>query len=168
MHEEKNLRCLECVVLFELESQIIALKHSLIIQLAFLNYSKRTGPQLGRTSRFFLNYGDWSQFECKEKSTLSSLMLPIAGGVGGLVLLLIIYLLYRFCCKKSEKSNMVFYPTEHDVSERTDEEIEMEIRAKDIRRADDPRMQIQDSLDAIQTPTIGMQSAIDSDDLTAV
>ena len=94
------------------------------------------------------------------------MMLLIGGGAVGLIALLIGCLSARFCCRKSDKSNMVFYPTEHDVSVRSQQEIEMDIRAKEIEGVDAPRLQSEDSLDAIKTPTgFGLQG---SDDLTAV
>ena len=93
------------------------------------------------------------------------MMLLIGGTAAGLIALFLGCLCTRLC-RKSDKSNMVFYPTEHDVSVRSQQEIEMDIRAKEIEGADAPRLQSEDSLDAIKTPTgFGLQG---SDDLTAV
>ena len=103
-------------------------------------------PQLGSNSGFFTFYGNWGELdECKESSALSTgMMLLIGGGAVGLIALLIGCLSARFCCRKSEKSNTVFYPTEH-VSVRSQQEIEMDIRAKEIEGADAPRLQSEDS-----------------------
>lgn len=45
----------------------------------------------------------------------------------------------------------------------------MDIRTNEIEGEDSPRLKIQDSLDAIETPTgFGLQGSQVSDDLTAV
>ena len=96
------------------------------------------------------------------------MILLIGGGAVGLIGLLIGCLAARFC-KKRVKSNMMFYPTEHDVSVRSEEQIEMDIRTNEIEGEDSPRLKIQDSLDAIKTPSgFGLQGSQGSEDLTAV